>query len=107
MRKTMKTQKFTLNYGLEAGGATHYDGEMRLPTLKDLEVALEEVDASACSARVNRHVWARTITRLGDIPAAGITPDLLGELVDEDYGVLLEAENTLRKKRRGLNAATG
>lgn len=102
-----ETHKFTLRYGLMHEGAIQREGALRLPTLQDLEEALEALEPTACKARVDRHVWARTIVSLGDIPAGSITPELLGGLVDEDYGAILEAENTLRKKRLAGNAANG
>ena len=98
----MMTQEFTLDYGIEHGGKLHCEGEMRLPTMEDVENALEETEADACRARIDRHTWARTITRLGTIPNEEITPELLATAVDSDYGILAEAEKTLRKKRKAL-----
>lgn len=92
------TTPFSLSYGLEYGGKRHYDGAVRVPTVLDREYALEEVPANASDARIDRHVWARTITRLGDIPPEKITADLLAALVDTDYGPIRAAEEAARKK---------
>lgn len=97
-------ESFKLEYGVEYEGARHHEGEMRLPTLEDVECALEEVPEGACKARVDRHVWSRTIVRLGDIPKDALTPSLLATCADTDYGVLLAAENALRKKLKPANA---
>ena len=94
----MITQSFSLLYGIEHDGILHREGELRLPVLTDLEETLESLPPDACDARIARHIWARTITRLGDIPREQITPELLGTAVDNDFGILREAENTLRKK---------
>jgi hypothetical protein len=48
--------------------------------------------------RVNRHVWARTITRLGSLPPEKITAELLGGLADTEFGILAAAEESLRGK---------
>lgn len=100
----MTTEPFKLEYGVEYKGVRHCDGELRLPTLEDVESALEESPEGACQARVNRYVWSRTIVRLGDIPKDDITPELLAACADTDYGVLLAAETSLRKKLKPANA---
>lgn len=101
----METQTFTLRYGLEHNGKEHCDGELRLPTVADVEVILQKAPPDACKAAVDRMIWGRTIVRLGDIPAGEIDSELLNGLIDNDYAVILEAENTLRKKRLSRNAA--
>jgi hypothetical protein len=101
----MQTQKFILVYGIEYEGKAHIDGEMRLPNLEDVECALEECPDGACQARINRHIWARCITRLGDIPAGKLTAEMLATAADSEFTVLQGAENTLRKKLKPLNSA--
>lgn len=91
-------EPFSLIYGLEYGGERHFDGTIRVPTALDRETALEEVQDNASEARVARHVWARTIQRLGTIPRNKITPELLANLVDDDYGPIHKAEENARKK---------
>lgn len=91
-------EPFTLQYGIEYGGKRHYDGTIRIPTVLDRELALEEAPLSASDARIDRHVWARTIQTLGDIPKDKITPELLAGLVDSDYGPIHDAEETAKKK---------
>lgn len=91
-------EPFALLYGLEYGGTRHFDGAIRVPTVRDREIALEEAAANASDAQIDRHVWARTITRLGDIPPEKITAELLESLVDTDYGPIARAEAEARKK---------
>lgn len=91
-------EPFTLAYGIAYGGKRHFEGAIRVPTVLDRELALEELPATASDARIDRHVWARTITRLGDVPKDKITPELLADLVDVDYGTVQAAETAARKK---------
>ena len=95
-----KIEKFTLVYGLEHDGTLHFEGELRLPTMEDIEVALETAGEGASTARVCRFTWGRTVTALGTIPVEKINAELLAGLVDDDFGTLQGAENTLRKKRK-------
>lgn len=90
------TKQGELRYGVEVDGVRHKDFELRLPTMADTEDALEEAGTGACVARVNRHVWARTLTRLGTLTTEQITPELLGGLLDTEYGILSAAEEALR-----------
>ncbi|MDL2266763.1 hypothetical protein LJC46_02090 [Desulfovibrio sp. OttesenSCG-928-G15] len=98
---------FKLTYGLEYEGKLYRVGEMRMPTLEDVECAIEELavlmpESNPTQARVDRHTWARTITSLGNIPPEKITAELLASLPAADYSTLKEAENTLEKKQREL-----
>ncbi len=100
------TEKGELRFGVEVDGARHKDFELRLPTMADVEEALEAAGEGACQARVNRHVWARTITRLGTLPPEMITPELLGTLADTEYGLLAAAEESLRGKLAAASASS-
>ncbi len=104
----MQTQPFVLTYGIEYNGVVHSKGELRLPTLMDLEETLKKFsgeDEKITRLRVSRAVWAKTILRLGDIPKEELTEELLGTAIDTEYDILTEAENTLRKKRLLMNEA--
>ena len=82
----------------DAAGALHKDFEMRVPTIEDMEWAIENAPENACSARLSRYVWSRALTRLGTLPAEAVTPELLGSLHYSDYSPLSDAEEELRKK---------
>lgn len=91
------TQTGTLNIGLrDEHGVWHKDFEMRSPTMADVDEVLSQLDENASRAKVNRYLWARTLLRIGSI--TDITPDVLGQLADIEYGVLSEAEVELKKK---------
>lgn len=100
------TEKGALRYGLEKDGVWHKDFEMRQATLEDMEEAIEAAGEGACTARVARHLWARTIKRLGGIKPEEITAELLAGLVDTEYGILSAAEESLRGKLAAASAAS-
>lgn len=99
----------SFQYGYcDGSGVWHKDFTMRLATLEDVECAIEDALAeagdNASPARIQRHQWARVLTRLGTLPQESITADLLGGLEATEYGILRDAQEQLRKK---LSAASG
>ncbi len=92
---------------VDAAGTLHKDFEMRVPTIEDMEYAIENAPEGACSARLSRYVWSRALTRLGTLPAEAITPELLGGLHYSDYTPLSEAEEALRGKLAPASAGFG
>ena len=92
------TETGKLTYGLTIDGVRHTDFELRLPTMEDMEHALENVPAEASLARVRRHVWARCLTRLGPLTGEAITPELLAGLSADEYIHFDTAEANLKKK---------
>lgn len=92
----------------DGSGVWHKDFTMRPATLEDVERAIEDALAeagdNASPARIQRHQWARVLTRLGTLPTERISADLLGGLEATEYGILREAQEQLRKK---LTAASG
>lgn len=82
----------------DEAGTLHKDFEMRVPTIEDMEWAIENAPEGACSARLSRYVWSRSLTRLGTLPAEAVTPELLAGLHYSDYTPLADAEDALRKK---------
>ena len=102
----MLTIDGTLLFGLEQDGKLQKDFTLRLATLEDVEEAIEAAGPGASNARMARHKWARCLTRLGDIPAAKITADLLASLPAQEFGVLQAAEDELLKKLVASSAET-
>ena len=93
-----------LTYGLELNGVFHKDFTMRVPTLEDVEVALEDAGPDASSARVARCKWGQCLTRLGSIPPEKINADLLAALPAYDFADLEAAEGDLIKKLASASA---
>lgn len=98
----MMTQKDQLLYGVEypaGSGQLHYDFELRLPMVGDNIAAIEEMGIGS-NLKLNTAMLARCLVKLGDIPREAITYELLDQhLVDDDYDVLAEARDALKKKR--------
>lgn len=99
----MLTVTGKLAYGLEIDGVRHFDFEMRLPTMEDVERAIEETPESARYARIKRHVWARCLIRLGSLTK--VTPEMLAGLQADEFGVFEVAEGDLKKKLIAGNSA--
>ncbi|WP_234702940.1 hypothetical protein [Oleidesulfovibrio alaskensis] len=97
------TERGTLTIGYrDESGTWHKDFEIRLPTMLDVEVAMAQAGEGASLAAITRHTWARTLVRIGTV--THITADMLASLADTEYGVLLAAEEALRKKLKAASA---
>lgn len=96
------TENGSLMFGVEypaGSGQLHYDFEMRLPTVGDNIAAIEELGVGS-NLRLNTAMLARALVKLGDIPREAITYTLLEQqMVDDDFDVLTEARERLKKKR--------
>ena len=93
-----------LTYGLALDGVFHKDFTMRVPTLEEVETALEDAGPDASSARVARCKWGQCITRLGSIPPEKINAELLAKLPAYDFAALEAAEGDLIKKLASASA---
>lgn len=100
------TEKGELQYGIMKDGVWHKAFTMRPATLEDVECAVEEAGEDSCSARIKRHIWARTLTELGTLPQASITAETLAHLEATEYGILDAAEQALRKKLLAASTVT-
>lgn len=100
------TEDGTLLVGVERDGKFHKDFTLRVATLEDVENAIEEAGPDASNARVARHKWSYTMTRLGDIPPKEITADLLAGLTAEEFGIIKGTEAALLKKLVASSAET-
>jgi hypothetical protein len=81
----MKTEyAFTLPLGyVDAQGAVHRDGTMRLATARDEIEPLREASVRQNEAYLTVLLLARVITRIGDVEQ--ITPELVEELYAADF----------------------
>lgn len=104
----MQTITGKLTYGhVDKDGVTHAVFEMRVPTIEDMEAAIEQAPSDASTARLSRYIWARTVIRLGTLPPEAITPELLGGLPFSEYSVLEAAEKELLGKLAPASVASG
>ncbi len=93
------TETGTLAYGVQHNGVIHRDFEIRLQTVGDEIEVVAEVGSDIVDANFTVHLLARTLLRLGSIPAEEITPELLkAGLIYEDYTALLRAGRGAKKK---------
>ena len=94
--------------GLEYEGQRHRSFSLRLPTLADVENAIEaaqaEAEANACAARIDRHKWAACLSVDG-IPPEKMNARLLAGLAAREWGILKDAEDELVKKLEAASAA--
>lgn len=98
----------TFLYGIEHEGRRLRNFTMRLPTMEDVERALEsaqgEVGNAACTARIERHKWAQCLSIEG-LPDGRVSAALLAALPAREWGVLQKAEEELLKKLEAASAA--
>lgn len=95
-----KTEKGSLEFGIEHDGVLHYDVEMRLATVQDNIDALDEVGAKS-GLRITLAMYARAIVSIGAIPRELITTTFLAEnLADSDFDALGVIQGRIKKKRR-------
>ena len=94
--------------GLEYEGRRHRSFSLRLPTLADVENAIEaaqaEAGTNACAARIDRHKWAACLSVDG-IPPGAMKARLLAGLASREWGILKTAEDELVKKLEAASAA--
>lgn len=94
--------------GLEYEGRRHRSFSLRLPTLADVENAIEaaqaEAGTNACAARIDRHKWAACLSVDG-IPPGAMNARLLAGMASREWGILKTAEDELVKKLEAAGAA--
>ena len=93
-----------LLFGLERDGVYHKEFTLRVPTMEEVETALEEAGPDASAPRIARCKWGQCMTRLGNIPREEINAELLAELPAYDYGTLEATEAELLKKLANASA---
>jgi hypothetical protein len=77
---------FTLPQGYaDAAGKVHREGVMRLATARDEIEPLRDAAVRTNGAYLSVLLLARTVTRLGDLPAEQLTPDLIQDLYAVDF----------------------
>ena len=83
----MRTEvPFTLPQGYaDAAGRIHREGVMRLATARDEIEPLRDASVRTNGAFLSVLLLARTVTRLGDLPAEYLTPDLIQDLYAIDF----------------------
>ncbi|WP_311515259.1 hypothetical protein [Oligella urethralis] len=92
-------EKGRLQYGVQFDGKWHYDFEVRIPTVKDNIIAVEQY-GTLSGIRVSFAMMVACINYLGDIPKEKLTLDFLMDgIVDADFDALEQAIIRAKKKR--------
>ena len=94
----METEKGTLSIGVEFGGKMHRDFELRPLTVGDSVTGYEYPGAKTNEVLYGVVIMTRRLVKLGDIPAASITPDLILSMHDADFKLLLTADEALGER---------
>lgn len=96
--------------GLEYEGRRHRSFTLRLPTMADVENAIEaaqaEAGANACAARIDRHKWAACLSVDG-IPAEKNERPSAGRSGRQGMGHFERRRGRAGKKARGCQRGPG
>jgi len=104
----MATVKGKLIVGVEVDGITHVDFEMRDATIRSAANAIDKANAAGenLSSYITMRMYkaAEQLVSLGTLPADKINAELLMGLDESDIEPILEAQDELEKKRKGLKS---
>jgi hypothetical protein len=96
---------FTLPKGyVDAGGAVHREGTMRLATARDEIEPLRDVQARQNEAYLAVLLLARVVTRIGDVTE--ITPELVEGLFAADFDHLQRLYERINTDGEAVGAVT-
>jgi len=96
----MITEKCTLPIGVEYDGKVHRNVEIRHRLVRDLIDGADSDRARNDARYYELCQYAAQIVKLGDIPKEQITGELLLDMYDEDFDVLMEAASRVRARTR-------
>jgi hypothetical protein len=96
---------FTLPKGyVDAGGAVHREGTMRLATARDEIEPLRDLQARQNEAYLAVLLLSRVVTRIGDVTE--VTPDLVEELYAADFDHLQRLYERINTDGEAVGAVT-
>lgn len=105
----MITETGSLIVGIEHAGKKHTEFVLRPQVVKDSVEILEGPHASRASKNDSFFgvcLLARQITKLGDIPVAEITPELVMSMTDVDFQEISRVREVLEKSLRSFRGKT-
>ena len=107
----MLTIKGTLPNGVDFEGKIHQDFELREQLVKDMVEVANNTENLAAAEKNDSFlgicIMAKRIVSLGNIPEENITPNLLMDMLQEDFNALTTAAQQLVVKRRSFRDAAG
>ena len=92
------TEKGTLAVGIEHGSKIHKEFELRPQMVRDSIEAMEDERAVKNDSYYGICLLVKQIKTLGDIPGENITPELLMDMTEVDFKILMEGKEALDKR---------
>lgn len=100
----MITVEKDLEFGIERDGVWHTRFTMRQATVADAITAVEKAPEGSKNLTLRIYKAAEQIDSIGDITE--IDGELLMGLADDDIHPILDAQDEIEKKRKGLRSAS-
>lgn len=103
----MDQETGTFGAGIEYGGRPQKDFILRPQIVRDSIEAMEDERAKKNNSYFGLCLLTKQIVKLGDIPCEKITPDLVMQLTDVDFEILVKAKEALESRLRTFLTGTG
>jgi phage FluMu protein gp41 len=103
----MEQEKGTLGTGVVYEGKTHKDFVLRPQIVKDSIEAMEDERAKKSNSYFGLCLLTKQIDKLGEVPHANITPELIMQLTDVDFEILVKAKEALESRLRSFLQQAG
>ena len=94
------TRNGTLAVGIEYGGKIHKEFILRPQMVRDSIEAMEDERAVKNDSYYGICLIAKQMEFLGEIPGEKITPELLLDMTEVDFKILMEGKEALDKRLR-------
>lgn len=103
----MEQEKGSLAVGIEHDGRIHKEFILRPQIVRDSIEAMEDERAQKSNSYFGLCLLTKQIVKLGDVPYAKITPDLVMQLTDVDFEILVKAKEALESRLRSFHQQAG
>jgi phage FluMu protein gp41 len=103
----MDQEKGKLAVGIEYDGRIHKDFMLRPQIVRDSIEAMENERAQKSNSYFGLCLLTKQIVKLGEVPQEKITPDLVMQLTDVDFEILVKAKEALESRLRSFLAKAG
>lgn len=94
----MLTEKGTLAVGIEHGGKTHKEFVLGPQLVRDSIEAMEDERSVKNDSYYGICLLAKQVKSLGEIPGEKITPELLMDMTEIDFKILMKGREALDKR---------
>ena len=103
----MDQEKGKFAVGIEYDDRIHKDFILRPQIVRDSIEAMENERAQKNNSFLGLCLLTAQIIKLGDIPQEKITPELVMQLTDVDFDILVKAKEALESRLRTFLAEAG